>query len=165
MHRANHLEHCFTYLFGQEPKMVRFVRRDSLRVEVQLQTPEKVPRIHSFKHDVRDQRALIVFDGDILWQGLPKSADEVYCQYVQHTFRPYAHVRQHRECEESTPTQSVSDNEHGRTLRIMRHGILMPAAIACVRRYRHENLTARYSLITVRRAGEKTEVEWTNSSY
>ncbi|MBP9669132.1 MAG: hypothetical protein KBE09_02465 [Candidatus Pacebacteria bacterium] len=38
-------------------------------------------------------------------------------------------------------------------------------AVACVRRYRHENLTARYSLIMVRRAGEKTEVEWTNSSY
>lgn len=144
--------------------MVRYIRRNSLEVDVPLRRVV-LSATHTIPYDDRDQRALILFDGDILWQGLPKSADEVYCEYVQHTFRPYAHVREHRECEESMPAQSVSENAHGRTLRIMRHAILMPAAIACVRRYRHENITARYSLITVRKAGANTEVEWTNSSY
>ncbi len=163
MHRANHREHCFTYLFGEEPRIVPLTRRDDSEVQVSLGV--QPPQTHVIRYDMRDQRALVLFDGDIPWQALPKSADEVFREELQCVFRQHAYIRRNRPCEERMPHQSLVDNDFGRILRIVRHGILMPAAIACVRRYRHENLTARYSLLTVRRALDNTEVEWTNSSY
>ncbi len=39
MHRANHRDHCFTYLFGEEPRIVTRTRRGDIMLHTEVAVP------------------------------------------------------------------------------------------------------------------------------
>lgn len=149
---------AFCYLYNEAPRLNTFERIDdqlvlfrSMHDEIRLTIP----------FDVRDQRVLVVFDGDIPWCGLPKAADQVCDEYVGVLHLSANHKRKLREFELQSPFHCGQE-----VLTLRRRALLLPAGKALIMRYRDRSFAGWYSLVRVMRLGEdKVDVEFNNADY
>lgn len=166
MHIAPRAETAFCYLFNTLPAIVPLRRISEQAVRADFPDPfTKKVEEYEIPFHARDQRTLLVFDGDVPWQGVSRHVD----QAQQHTFLPepieLARVRKDRDFE-GDMSESLEDVHGGmRVLTLTRRFLLAPASSGVVLRYLPENFGGRYSYFTVEVHGERSQVVWKNSSY
>lgn len=165
MHISDRASVAFAYLFNSQIGLVPLKRISEREVSGLFPDPFTRQAVDvTIPFHEKDQRTLIVFDGDIPWQGVSRHTDQALSMTFGPTIHSLGQVRKDRPFEEPMPS-SLSDGEMFRRLMLTRHFLLMPAGSSVMRRYVPENLGGRYSLVTVERDGPKSKVYWQNSSY
>ena len=161
--RGNPKIQAFCYLFNQAPKVETFLREHQDKVSLSLAFPITGHRYMPIKYDERDQRALVIFDGEIPWCGLPKAAEQSMVQLSGELVCSSSHQRKPRECELPGPWRNNGDET---LVPIYRRALLLPAGKALILRYRDRSFAGCYSLVTVKRVNEEeVDVEFINTDY
>ena len=112
--------------------------------------------------DPRDQRTLVVFEGRILCNGLPKNGSVILRIPLPDLKTPEVYVRKPRP-EEEGPLWYVYDNSRNEaTLRIYRYFLLLPRKSAFLVRYDNKSLRSIYTTMEINKKGVVT---WRTSSY
>ena len=115
--------------------------------------------------DERDQRALVVFDGEVLFGGLPKNTTIVHVESIGTIYCPAKQMRK----EMMFPYFAFPkyyDEGAKVGIELQRYFILLPSCVAIVRKYRQKNLMPIYVLICVHNGQDgKKIVEWQTTSY
>lgn len=142
--------YAFTYLFNRSPLVVPIVRQEPTTVRIELSDDFCQRHISTLEWHERDQRILIVVDGDLLSHGLPKSSAVVHSIVAGSKPGAMANLRKRRLEEEGLPSSLWQFGDR-LSLQVRRHFILMTAATMALRRYRPENLAPRYSLVSVQK--------------
>ena len=157
MHRAPQASTIFCFI-TEAPGILTLKCENSKEVSINgLTMPASIP------FDIRDQRTLLLFDGDIPWQGLSQSADVVYRRALAPLELSRYHLRKDHPFEEKRPHSIRID--HGRVmLYSYRIAILARTTKMMIRRYM-KNGTPHYCFVEVRRNGENSEVTWHSTSY
>ena len=156
---------AYTYLFDSEPSSYEVERFNTKRVRVALPVyGETLHREFEVPYDERDLRALVAFDGDIPWGGLPRSGAVAFHECICHVEVDKEHVRKQREHEDMRPRQ-IYERGPKVVLALHRYFLLLPSSATLVRRYRPESLSAMYALVQVTRKDGGTQIIWRNSSY
>lgn len=121
--------------------------------------------VYRINVDVRDRRALVVFDGEILFGGLPKNASVVHAESLGAIFCREKAMRRELAC--SCAAYPKYQYEIGRIgIELCRYFILLPSCKAIVRKYRQKNLAPVYVIICVRDGlNGKKIVEWQTTSF
>jgi hypothetical protein len=158
MQKAKRSDAAFAFLFNESPCLCN-IYRDGSSHYVHLLTKTEEPRL---KMDPRDQRTMLVFDGDIPWQGLPKGAKVIHMKTSELPLN-INHMRKDREFEEPRP-ESIEYKDGAPTLMLRRYVVLMRAGALLFRRYKPEG-SAQYCLVDVTIDGPRSEVTWRTSSY
>jgi hypothetical protein len=157
--------YAFTYLFNQSPLVMPVVRENPTTVHTELSDEFCQKAIFTIDWHERDERVLVVVDGDLLSHGLPKSSAVVHSVVVGSRPGSTATLRKKRLEEEGLPRNLWQFGDR-LSLQVHRHFILMPAATMAFRRYRPENLAPRYSLVSVKKTLEgRAHVVTHSSSY
>ena len=112
--------------------------------------------------DLREKRTLVVFDGRILCDGLPKNGSVVLQISLLDLRTPEVYVRKPRLEEEGPLWYVYDDGRNEAMLRICRYFLLLPRSNACVVRYDNKSLRSIYTFIEINKKGVLT---WRNSSY
>lgn len=118
--------------------------------------------------DEQEQGVLVVFDGEILFGGLPKNARVVRSDpfilscpsksvrnspdYVFVAGPIYRSIR-----------ETIMKDKTG--VLVFRHFVLLPACTAVVRKYRNRSLSPVYVMIQVTKGKNGPVVEWRTTSY
>lgn len=150
----------FHYLHESKIGVAETERRSPTDIWVQLPDGGRGLKVHEL-----DKRALIVFDGDLLFGGLPKNAKVVLTEFRGPISCPEKSVRkgQPHASFEAIPAY---DTRNGKTsVRLWRHFILLKSSTAIVRKYRNDSLSPVYVIIDVRQGKDGHIVEWRTSSY
>jgi hypothetical protein len=115
--------------------------------------------------DVRDRRALVVFDGEVLFGGLPKNATIVHTESIGMIFCREKAMRKESAC--PCAAYPKYQYEIGRIgVELSRYFILLPSCKAIVRKYRQKNLSPVYVIICVQDGlNGKKIVEWQTTSF
>lgn len=167
MQQADPSTTAFLYLFNEAPRLSPINRLDQSRVTIQLPSLKTAAEQDiELTLDVRDQRVLIIFDGDIPWNGFPRSGHVIRSFSTIPVTKRGDYVRKARSFEEPSPP-SVRDlpELNSRELTLNRQFALLPAGTAVIRRYRSDSLAGIYSMVEVFRSGGNASVTWRNSSY
>ncbi len=113
----------------------------------------------------RDQRTLVVFDGELLFGGLPRSATVVQSVSLGFISCPAEAMRKSPEypCE-ALPKYHKERKKTG--IEIFRHFLFLPSCTAIMRKFRNKSLSPIYTIISVF-VNEKGTivVEWQTTSY
>lgn len=161
--RGNPNEVAFCYLYEDFPRMVPYTRLNNERVEITLPLPTG-DCVFGLLHDHRSQQAIVIFDGDIPWCGLPRAGVQKLQHIVCDVKASAGQQRKRRGCELRAPSDMPLYS--GETLVINRRFLVLPAGNALVMRYRQHSLVAWYCMISVRRHSENlTNVDFVNSDY
>ncbi len=138
-------------------------RNDAKSVSVSF--PDELSGEYRIPLDEREQRALVVFDGDLLFGALPKKATVVRSISLSQISCPSRSMRK-------TPVflydavPSYEKNGTRMQIHISRYFILLPVCTAVVRKYRDKSLSPIYVIIRVCVNNHGTRVvEWQTSSY
>lgn len=156
---------AFTYLYGAEAQeAINFEQLSGKLIKLVLPHPAtKELEDYEIVFDCRDLRALLVVDGELLWQGMPIGADRAFVRAFKVTL-PQRSLHPRRPFEEPM-SESISFFRDKTELRLRRHFILMPMANMAFRRY-DANGNACYVLAEVRRKKDGFPfVVWRNSSH
>ena len=113
--------------------------------------------------DERDKRTLIVFDGELLYGGLPKNAKVIQSLPLDSLLRRNNYVRNNPDYPCSMPAYDLGLEDV--SIKIYRHFVLLPSCLAAVRKFRDANLSPIYVFITVVRGKKGPIVEWRTTSY
>lgn len=138
--------------------------------EVRIELPYKLAN-RNFEYllpvDIRDKRTLVVFDGDVLFGGIPRSGNVIQTKFVDIFDVPIENVRMPKENEKKDHLAYSKSNKRDKIIlmTIFRHFLLLPAGRAAVRRYRPKSLSPQYTLIDVKIQNGKPVVTWINSTY
>ncbi len=151
--------YCFTYLHDSPIRKVGVARVNPR--EIQILLPGDMQRI--VKYDERDRRVLVIFDGDIPCNGLPKNGNQICILSETTVSIGRDHVRKGRVFELAHPHPVGADGQIGFTL--MRRVVLLPAGNALVVRYRPDSLAAWYCLLEVAYTGLEVDVTFRNATY
>ena len=121
--------------------------------------------MYAMSHDHRDRRALVVFDGELLFGGLPKNAQIICYESLGAIYRNHADIRKNvgYPCV-ALPKYQYDDDHTG--IELFRYFILLPSCHAIVRKYRQRNLSPIY--VTIRVFNGKNDnkvVEWLTTSF
>jgi hypothetical protein len=123
---------------------------------------------YSLSINERDQRALIVFDGELLYGGLPKNAAVLDSFHLPDIYLPSAVMRKNPEypCEAWPHYVRDDDDDPETAICIYRHFLLLPSCTAIVRKFRNKSLSPIYTIIRtfVNEKGTRA-VEWQTTSY
>jgi hypothetical protein len=115
--------------------------------------------------DERDQRCLVVFDGDLLFGGLPRSAIVVKSILLDKISCPADSMRKIPDY----PCEATIDYHlEGKDawIEIFRHFLLLPSSTAIVRKFRNKSLSPIFVTINVSTNEKGTRiVEWQTTSY
>ena len=153
-----------TYLFNAEPRAYPYSRDNSRTVRLVL--PNLVSEEeYVLPYDERDRRALVVFDGDMPWNGLPRNGAVVQRDLLGIVPVGTVHVRKRRTFEEEPPKNLSFADPSEAHLALQRWFLLLPGGAALVRRYRPESLAGQYALVEVMHRAAGAIVTWRNSSY
>lgn len=147
----------FTYLYEDQPRTIHCKRIDNLSIEVVF--ADEVKRV--VKYNVRDQRALVIFDGDIPYCGLRKKGTQIDILTHQVITMQHEHVRKLQSYE--LPCLS-SASKSGKFI-VNRRAILLPAGRSTVIRYRQYSLAPWYCTIDVSYKDNSPKVLFLNSNY
>jgi len=162
---------AFHYLVESASGVTPVKRIDSENIEVTLgihsalESPlcELAVSLHL---DERDRRVLVVIDGELLWESIPKNADCIYSETLGNLYTNTHHLREPRFGEPSYNIIEMEDRKLG-CLTIKRHFLLIPSGCNFLfRRVRDlRSLGPTYVMGVVRRSDSKDNVMWINSSY
>lgn len=124
---------------------------------------------YNLRIDPRDRRTLVVFDGHIPCDGLPKQA-KVVLSFPLETLRvSEGNVRQPRPEEEQPLWHVFDDGKNQATICINRYFLLLPKnRIACLRRYDNKSLRGIYTFIEITDKEvviQPKGITWRTSSY
>lgn len=153
------------YLFEQHPGLGDITRLSDERVRVALPESAFAASSYEFPLDHRDQRALVVLDGELLWNSIPKAGDEIYSVAVGSIVTNAEHLRTARF---GAPSYRVSQlrGKDVAILELVRHFLLLPAGTAVFRRFRdRRSLGPMYVSLEVKKGPKGHTVRWLNSSY
>lgn len=132
----------FTYLHNDQPRKIYGQRIDNTTLII-------FGKIH-LKHDIRDERALVVFDGDIPCNGLPRNSTQIDVLGSRKVFVNKSHIRKPKRYELEHPLGECMNDDNKDFFWLQRRVLLLPAGRATVIRYRPDSLAVCYSTITVR---------------
>lgn len=154
----------FHYLFEQHPGVTEVYRTGNV-VSFALHDFERL-RVHELSVDERDQRVLVAFDGELLWESVPKAGDLLVSIKLGEFTTPAAHLRASRfGLEPSYVTEEVSGKKIAR-LAIFRHFLLVPAGVLAFRRVRdRRSLGPMYVFAEIRKEKSGPQVTWRNTTY
>lgn len=161
--RGDPKESVFCYLYEDFPRMYPFERVDSKSVAITLPHPSNTYcNDYTIPYDHRDQRSLIVFDGDIPWCGLPRAGNEQIAFHADTLISPPHQQRKEKEYELPAP-YAIPENGPVE-LALMRRFILLPAGNALIMRYRQHSLAGWYAMVKIfRYADGLVEVDFLNN--
>ena len=111
--------------------------------------------------DHRDKRILVIFDGELLYGGLPKAAKVILREPKGYISAPASQF-QAGVGYQCIAMPDYSLNGLMAEVSIWRYFILIPSRTAVVRKYRAKNLSPVYVVITVRKDGDR--VIWQTTS-
>ena len=132
---------------------------------VSISFPDEVRKKCIVPLDEREQRALIVFDGELLFGALPKKASVVNSFPLVQITCPSRSMRNPPVFSCTALPQYIA-NGPIMNLQISRHFILLPVCTAVVRKYRNKSLSPIYVIIRVFVNNHGTRVvEWQTTSY
>lgn len=114
--------------------------------------------------DPRDRRVLVIFDGEILFGGLPKNATVLKEVDLPCLTERSCIMRALPEHHETAVPDYENCGEHT-VLLIKRYFILLPSCRAIVRKYKMPGLRPAYVTIVVQNAKHGKQVEWLPTSY
>lgn len=113
----------------------------------------------------RDQCTLVVFDGELLFGGLPRGATVIQSVSLDSIFCPTDAMRKNPEypCD-AVPKYHKEDKRT--SIEIYRHFLLLLSSTTIVRKFRNKSLSPIYVIInvSVNRKGTRV-VEWQTTSY
>jgi hypothetical protein len=156
--------HVFTYLFNRSPLVVPYKRESPHEVQVTLEDDFCKSQAYTLTWHEKDQRVLVIVDGDFMSHALPKSSAVIQSLVVGDKPGNIANFRKRRLEEEGLPP-SLWQFGDSLSLQVHRHFILMPASTMAFRRYRAANLAPRYSLVCVEKiANDRARVTTHSSS-
>lgn len=159
MQQGNQSTSAFLLLHGGSAHVASIERLDSTTITVECGGTGQI--ITEF--DYRDQRTLLIFDGAIPPQGLPRAtrvqklSSYYFCKKSENT------RASSREEEWPMPIANVwFDVEMFGfyKLRVDRYAILAPACELLLCRFRPENFGLQYVFTEVRRLSEHSQVTW-----
>lgn len=113
----------------------------------------------------RDQRTLVVFDGELLFGGLPRSATVIQSNPLHIISCPTEAVRKNPKyfCEAFPKYHEI---ERRMAIWVNRNFLLLPSCTAIVRKFRNKSLSPIYVIIRVFVNEKGTRVvEWQTTSY
>lgn len=113
----------------------------------------------------RDQRTLVVFDGELLFGGLPRGATVIQSISLGRISCPSEAMRKKPEypCE-AAPKYHKEDKKTG--IEIFRHFLLLLSSTTIVRKFRNKSLSPVYVVINISVNNKGTKVvEWQTTSY
>jgi hypothetical protein len=159
-------EVAFTYFFEDFQSTVPYIRCDGLSVVVSYKN-KILEEIETYKipFNIRDQRVLVAFDGNLPFGSLPKNS--VQAAYYQLGFLEAngLSTRKHKDGEYGISPYKFSDDGRVAKVRLMRRFLLVPATSLIICRFR-KNLAPWYAHVAVRKEDEqKVSVVWRNSSF
>ena len=157
----------FHYLFENHPGESVASRVDERCVGIQL--PVGNSACFSLQCvlpvDARDQRVLVVIDGEPLWESIPKAGDEVYSVKIAELATSVEHLRTPRF---GVPWYRMEDKAGKQVakLDLVRHFLLIPAGNFVFRRVRDKrSLGPMYVFGEVRKSENGPLVVWRNTTY
>ena len=115
--------------------------------------------------DERDQRALIVFDGELVYEGLSKNHRVVLSEPLSLKKCPTGQMRKVPDYQCLGAPEYIKINEKEMAIKIYRHFILLPSGAAFVRKYRHKGLVPFYVWIDVQMGKHGPVVEWRTTRF
>ncbi len=125
---------AFTLLSDEILSFVPFVRIDDHQVTMTLGNPG---HRYTIPYSARDQRPLIVFDGDIPQDGLAKASKQVHAEALHRLHQPGAHTRKRKEHEIEIPLPTT----------LYRRFIILPQGRGVIVRYRKRSAAHRYTIV------------------
>jgi hypothetical protein len=165
MHKGMRKTTVFSYLHEDMVRTYPCRRLDINLIETTLPHPiSRQPITHIVPWNERDQRVLLVFDGDLPFGVLPRSAQQVL-QVEMGLLKRQANNVRHRKEGESPVTYiyTTEDAVVFATVRLHRRFLLMQSSDTVVCRY-HANLAPWYAHVGVRKLldGQATAT-WRNT--
>lgn len=155
----------FHYLTDQQPGVGTARRMNDRTVSLMLCLGIRGVTFADLDIDVRDQRVLIVIEGELLWESIPKAGDILLSEKIAELTTNAEHLRTPRF---GTPWYQVEEKEGKRVARLdlMRHFLLLPCGNMMFCRVRDgRSLGPMYVFIEVRKNATGPSVVWRNSSY
>ena len=149
----------FSYLNNDMARKVPFTRLNPSQIVIHI--PEYPATI--IDYDFRDQRTMLIFDGDIPCNGLPRSADQVavLSQYPMNVSS--FHTRTARTFELPHPHTVWEDGSI--TVTVSRRVLLLPAGKAILLRYRQDSLAVWYCFVKVTHGENGPIIVFQNTDY
>lgn len=146
---------AFVLLYGESARVVPLERQDKSTVIADLGDQQ-----WHVGFDHRDQRTLLIFDGAIPPQGLPRAAHaETLAGYLYK--KPKENTRSEGRKEEWSMPPNLRLNPSGHyELLVRRFAILAPASELLLCRFRPENFGLQYVFTEVRRQVKCSQVTW-----
>jgi len=125
----------FHYLFEQQPGVVTAVCLGAKSISFELPVRKGGSEQIQLPFDERDQRTLVVFDGELLWDCIPKSGDPIVSMKISTLHTPVEHLRTARFGEASYSIVDIAGRKHAK-LALFRHALLLPCGNFVVRCFR-----------------------------
>ncbi len=167
---------AFHYLLESFAGVTEYERIDSKTIEVSLSVHQAIDsRQAALKYqevltkrlsvDERDQRVLVVFDGELLCESIPRNGEHLFACLLGTIKTRTDHLRKPRF---GRPSYRIEEQEEGEVavLDVWRMFLLLPAGNFVFQRVRDlHSLGPSYVMGEVRKSTGKNEVIWRNSSY
>jgi len=149
----------FHYLFENHPGEGNAVQINNETVGLGL--PDLVT--YELPVDHRDKRVLVVIDGELLLECIPKAGDCILSVALGELTTNIEHLRRSRF---GTPSYKVDTGKGVAKLQLMRHFLLLTCGNFVFRRFRDKrSLGPMYIFVEVRKDANGASVVWRNSTY
>lgn len=155
----------FHYLLENHPGEGIIQRTSEKTVALALPSCVFGEKRYDLPIDYRDQRVLVVVDGELLWDSIPKAGDVIWSINRGEWTTNIEHLRKPRF---GTPSYSVEMRREKWVARfdLVRHFLLLPAGNFVFRRCRDKrSLGPMYVFAEVRKSDNGPSVFWRNSTY
>ena len=150
MEKANEELYVWHYLHDSAQGRTKVERISANSITVTLPVMGGGEEAYTLSVDVRDRRALVAVDGDLLWGGIPHSATVLRSDIIGELQMEAINVRKHRSSEESAAYKFQTDGLRDiAVLKLWRHFLLLAQSRSVVRRYRADRLAPQYVFIEV----------------
>lgn len=153
----------FHYLFENHPGKGDVCRLDEKTVEIEVPNSAGGVTSEILPVDRRDQRVLVVVDGELLCESIPKAGDSILSVSIGELKTHISHLRMARF---DTPSYRIEKGKDIARLELFRHFLLLPAGNFVFCRVRDKrSLGPMYVFGEVRKSEDGPSVVWHNSTY
>ena len=153
MIHGNIRQHGFCYLYEDHVRIYKFVRESDTHVNIRLPiNVELLPpgvesplsKMFEVPYEIRDKRALVVFDGDLPWSALPQGCAQVAEYTLGYLNRKDTNLKKYKDYEQCSPLEATED---GARILLKRRFILLNCGKSLIMRYRQKNIDGWYCMI------------------
>lgn len=173
---------AYHYLFNRPSGVAECERIDGKTVRLALPESGKVVGTnidqlilqaseYELPIDERVRQTLVVFDGLLLVDGLPKSAQVIKQEKRSLIALDKSKIRQQPDGVEHFAYGQVIPKPYGEKgepfwyphIKIVRHFVLLPTGKACVQGWQPPAFIAKYRMVVVEKNGDDVKVTWLNT--